>query len=312
MLLTSLILDHLAFLAATGYSSGTIAIRRLHLVRFAEWHSLGSLVAITPALLREYQLVLAGRRDRRGRLLGLASHAQALTALRLLFRWAIRTGAMVENPALDLSSPRLPRQLPQAVLSGLEAERVLRQPDVTTPLGVRDRAILEVLYSAALRRMELINLDVRDVDFGRQVILVRQGKGKRDRTVPIGARALMWVERYLREVRGTPRSSERDPLFLSSWGNPKSRTRLTEGLRRYIVAAGVKKPGSCHIWRHTAATLMHDAGADVRDLQEFLGHAQLSTTEIYTRVSLRRLRKVHARTHPTGNRREARRKRREG
>jgi len=129
---------------------------------------------------------------------------------------------------------------------------------------------------------------------------VREGKGKKDRLVPIGERAIAWTHRYLDAVRPRLVQGGRDPgaLFVSARGTRIRPNRLTERLHRYVVVAGVGKPGSCHIFRHTMATLMHDAGADIRDLQEMLGHAQLSTTEIYTHVSIQRLKAVHTETHP--------------
>lgn len=217
----------------------------------------------------------------------------------MLLAWATRTKRLLVNPAAEMALPRLPARLPRAVLSVSEAERVLAQPDLTSARGLRDRAILEVLYSTGLRRMELVGLDLIDLDAERGVVLVREGKGKKDRLVPIGARAIGWVHRYLDTVR--PRLVRaRDPgaLFLNARGTRIRPSRLTERLHRYVVAAGVGKPGSVHIFRHTMATLMHDAGADIRDLQEILGHAQLSTTEIYTHVSIERLKAVHVKTHP--------------
>lgn len=182
-------------------------------------------------------------------------------------------------------------------------ERVLGQPDLTSPLGLRDRAILEVLYSTGIRRMELVGLDVRDLDAERGALLIREGKGRKDRLVPIGERAIRWTHVYLDRVRRLlfcraldPPS--RDALFLSRRGHRIRATKLTARLHQYLVRAGIEKPGSVHIFRHTMATLMHDAGADIRDLQEILGHAQLSTTEIYTHVSIERLKAVHTRTHP--------------
>ena len=167
-------------------------------------------------------------------------------------------------------------------------------------LGLGEAAeALEVLYSTGLRRMELVGLDLPDLDAERGVVLVREGKGKKDRLVPIGERAIRWTERYLDHVRqrlAHGRSGR--ALFLSARGTRIRPTRLTERLHRYLVASGIEKPGSCHVWRHTAATLMHDGGADIRDVQEMLGHAQLSTTQIYTRVSIERLKAVHAKTHP--------------
>lgn len=308
--LARVIAAHLAALEASGYAASTVANRRLHLGQFAGWcdaRGLTSLAELTPGILERYRQWLAGLRqsgDRAGgqslgQPLGWTTQASKLTAVRMLLTWASRTKQILVNPAADMELPRLPKRLPRAVLSVSEAERVLAQPDLTTALGLRDRAILEVLYSTGLRRMELIGLDLPDLDAERAVVLVREGKGKKDRLVPIGARAIAWVHRYLDSVR--PRLVRaRDPgaLFLSARGTRIRPTRLTERLHRYVVVAGVGKPGSVHIFRHTMATLMHDAGADIRDLQEILGHAQLSTTEIYTHVSIERLKAVHAQTHP--------------
>ncbi len=207
------------------------------------------------------------------------------------------------NPAAELELPRLPKRLPRAVLSVSEMERVLMQPDITSPLGLRDRAILEVLYSTGIRRMELVGLDVSDLDAERGTLLVREGKGAKDRLVPIGERAIRWTEQYLDKARPLlARRALTDHagrvLFLSARGTRIRATKLTERLHQYVVNAGIEKPGSVHIFRHTMATLMHDAGADIRDLQEMLGHAQLSTTEIYTHVSIERLKQVHTETHP--------------
>jgi len=304
--LARVITAHLAALEASGYAASTVANRRLHLGQFRDWcdaRGLTALGELTPGILERYRQWLAGLRQPAGRSvgqpLGWTTQASKLTAVRMLLAWAARTKHLVVNPAADMALPRLPKRLPRAVLSVTEAERVLAQPDLTTALGLRDRAILEVLYSTGLRRMELIGLDLPDLDAERAVVLVREGKGKKDRLVPIGARAIAWVYRYLDAVR--PRLVRaRDPgaLFLSTRGTRIRPTRLTERLHRYVVVAGVGKPGSVHIFRHTMATLMHDAGADIRDLQEILGHAQLSTTEIYTHVSIERLKAVHARTHP--------------
>lgn len=302
---------HLAARAATGDAPATVARCRPHLARFAEWceaRGLTTLEALTPAILERYREWLGNRRQSDGRPLAWSTRAHELTAVRMLCAWAARTKRLLVNPAAELELPRQPKRLPRAVLSVSEAERVLAQPDVTTLLGLRDRAILEVLYSTGLRRMEVIGLDLPDLDPERGVVFVREGKGKKDRLVPIGERAIRWTLRYLdhvrprlvrqRAIRSPGERSRGDPLFLSRRGTRIRPTRLTERLHRYVEASGVGKPGSVHIFRHTMATLMHDAGCDIRDLQAMLGHAQLSTTEIYTHVSIERLKAVHAKTHP--------------
>ena len=149
------------------------------------------------------------------------------------------------------------------------------------------------------RRTELCRLRIADIDAERGTVVVREGKGRKDRVVPIGARALDWVDRYLTEVRpnlvGVPGHAT---LFVGHTGVPLPPARLTQLMRRYLARADLGKSGACHIFRHTMATLMLEGGADVRLIQEILGHAELSTTEIYTRVDITHLKAVHARTHP--------------
>jgi integrase/recombinase XerD len=200
-------------------------------------------------------------------------------------------------PHLDL--PREERRLPRVVLTAREADQVLSQPNVHDLLGLRDRAILEMLYSTGLRRTELTNLMIHDLDQSRQTVFVRLGKGKKDRIVPIGERALAWAAKYLYEAR--PRivvEPDCGRLFLSREGGPVAPATLTELVGEYVLAAGVGKSGACHLFRHTMATLMLEGGADVRFIQEMLGHANLQTTQIYTRVSIQKLKAIHDATHP--------------
>jgi integrase/recombinase XerD len=308
--LASLITAYVTSAEAQGYASSTLDGRRRHLAQFADWCDARGLLSpdeITPGVLERYRQWLYQRRQSDGAALTWATQANKLTAVRMLLAWATRAKRITVNPAAELVMPKLPKRLPRAVLSVSEMERVLAAPDLATALGLRDRAILEVLYSTGIRRMELVGLDCTDVDPERGTLFVREGKGKKDRLVPIGERAIRWTERYVDEVR--PKLIERSALravrnrstialFLSARGTRLRATKLTDRLHQYLSKAGIEKPGSVHIFRHTMATLMHDAGADIRDLQEMLGHAQLSTTEIYTHVSIERLKAVHARTHP--------------
>jgi integrase/recombinase XerD len=179
---------------------------------------------------------------------------------------------------------------------------LLAQPDVARPLGLRDRAILEVFYSSALRRQELIDLTVRDVDFERATVFIRHGKGSKDRYVPIGERALFWLRLYLDLAR--PRftaDQTTEQLFVSSVGTPICPDWLSRKVRRYLHNAGIDKKGSCHLLRHTVATLLLEGGADIRYVAEMLGHARLETTQRYTHVSIDRLRTIHTTTHPAAN-----------
>jgi len=205
----------------------------------------------------------------------------------------------LHNPASELELPRLPHRLPRSVLTVQEVEQVLQQPDIHDPIGLRDRAILEMLYSTGMRRMEVIHLTLYDLDTERGTILIRQGKGKKDRYVPIGERAAAWVQKYIREAR--PKLAvdpDRGTLFLTHTGEEIGRDMLTMTVRSCVLKAKTGKTGACHLFRHTMATLMHENGADIRFIQEILGHVKLETTQIYTHVSIRALQQVHAATHP--------------
>jgi integrase/recombinase XerD len=185
------------------------------------------------------------------------------------------------------------------VLTVAEVERVLAQPDLDDPLGVRDRSILETFYSTGLRRAELRRLEVFDVDAERGLVMVRQGKGKKDRLVPIGQRALGWIERYRLEVRPSLVVRHDDAtLYIGAYGEAMGLDHLTRLAHRYVEAAQLGKQGSCHLFRHTMATLMLENGADVRFIQEMLGHSNLSTTQVYTHVAVGALKQVHTATHP--------------
>jgi len=195
--------------------------------------------------------------------------------------------------------PRIGRRLPRTILTAPEAEAVLAAVNVATPAGVRDRAMLETLYSTGVRRQELIDLKLYDLDAERGVILVREGKGKHDRMIPIGERALLWIEKYIADVRPDYASGADDgTLFLNVNGEPFKPNRLAEIARAAIVKANINKKGACHLFRHTMATLMLENGADIRFIQAMLGHAELTTTEIYTQVSIKALKAIHSATHP--------------
>jgi integrase/recombinase XerD len=181
----------------------------------------------------------------------------------------------------------------------LEIEQVLRQADPSTPAGLRDRAVLELLYATGMRRMEVVGIGVFDLDLEQGLVRVRHGKGNRQRVIPVGERACRWVERYLAEVRPSLVVEPDDgTLFLSDGGQAFHLQYFSGKVRRYVQASGVHKPGGCHLIRHTVATLMLDGGADIRFVQHMLGHAEISTTQIYTQVAVKSLQEVYRRSHP--------------
>ena len=187
------------------------------------------------------------------------TQAQRLVPVAQFFLWLRRSGRITTNPAENLTMPRPDRRLPEATLSAAEMASLLRTPDVSQPLGLRDRAVLEVFYSCGLRRAELIDLTVRDVDYDRGTVFVRCGKGAKDRYVPIGERALFWLRLYEDLVRPAFVTEEfPERLFLSSVGTPLCPDWLSRKIRRFLAVAGIPKRGSCHLIRHTVATLSID------------------------------------------------------
>jgi integrase/recombinase XerD len=284
-------------------SPRTIESWEFRLRRFGAWcteRGIESLDDVTPELLAAYRRWLFHYRTARtGAPLRFATQAAYLIPLCRWCAWLAEQEWLPENPAADLQLPKEEKRLPAAVLTAAEVERVLNETDVTRPVGLRDRALLETLYSTGVRVGELVALAVYDLEPDRRIITVRQGKGRKDRVVPIGRRALSWLTKYLVDVRPQlVEKSNEATLFVTSSGRPFGRTHVSAVVRRYILKAGIAKPGSCHLMRHTAATLMLEAGADLRALQLFLGHSKLNTTQIYTHVSIQRLSEVHERTHP--------------
>lgn len=254
---------------------------------------------VTRPILERYQRHLFYARKRNGKPLAAHTQYSALVTVRQFFRWLSRQGVLLANPASELQLPKLPQRLPQAVLSSEEAESVLAQPDVSTVPGLRDRAMLELLYSTGLRRMELAGLRLFDIDSGRSTVWVRQGKGRKDRVVPLGERALAWVLKYVDEARPKLAAAHDEGfLFVGDAGEALHVDYFSQLVREYLEAAGIEKPGACHLFRHTMATVMLEGGADVRFVQEMLGHASLETTQLYTRVTVEKLKAVHAATHP--------------
>jgi integrase/recombinase XerD len=271
--------------------------------RFHTWcvdRGIESVAEVTPAVLAAYRRYLFHYRNpKTGRALKYSTQTSYLISVRRWFRWLAKEKLLPEDMARDLELPKEEQRLPAQVLTVDQVESLLNATDVTTPLGVRDRALLETFYSTAVRCSELIALQVYDLEADRGVVRVLQGKGRKDRFVPIGKRALQWLERYLMDVRPAlvMRTNE-TTLFVSCQGKRFCRTNVSALVRRYIERSGITVRGSCHLLRHTAATLMLDNGADLRSLQLYLGHEHLNTTQIYTHVSIDRLKEVHARAHP--------------
>jgi len=225
--------------------------------------------------------------------------ARLLSALRRFFGYLLRERAIHEDPTALIEAPRLPRALPKT-MSEAEVEKLLAAPDVKSTLGLRDRAMLEVLYATGLRVSELVQLRLGELSTTQGVVRV-VGKGSKERLVPLGEEALHWLARYLGEARpDLIARRETDVLFPTRRGAAMTRQAFWHALKRYARLAGLRRAPSPHTLRHAFATHLLNHGADLRAVQMLLGHADLSTTQIYTHVARVRLRELHARHHPRG------------
>ena len=235
-----------------AYSDRTIITTRVCLNLFIEWafhRGVGRPHELTRQVVEHYQRALFELRRPDGRPLTLSSQRVRLQKLRGFCKWMAKTETLPFNPASEIELPRIERRLPRAVLNEKEVEQVLAMPDLDTPTGVRDRAMMEVLYSTGIRRAELTSLRLCDIDGERGTLMVRLGKGKKDRVVPIGERALAWLDRYLEDVRPDLVVPPDDAVvFLTAAGKPLDPTRLTQLMRRYVQRAELGKSGACHIF----------------------------------------------------------------
>jgi integrase/recombinase XerD len=298
--------QYLEWIAVRNFSEDTVNTRRAYLGYFHDWcreRGLEAPVEITRPILERYQLWLYHYRKSNGQPLGFRTQHTRLQAIKGFFQWMTRQNLLLHNPASEIVLPRMEHRLPKYVLTVQEAEQIIQQPDVSQAEGLRDRAILETFYSTGMRRMELAHLKVYDLDTDRGTLMIRMGKGRKDRVIPIGERALAWIDKYLRESRPQLLTGGADDstVFLTHLGEPFDRKQLTALVRGYLIESKVGKMGGCHLFRHTVATLMLENGADIRVIQQMLGHVKLTTTELYTQVSINLLRQVYSATHPAAH-----------
>jgi integrase/recombinase XerD len=298
--------EHFEWMLITGYSADTVRARRQALRKFIRWadeRGLDDPREITKPMLERYQRWLFYYRKPEGRDAGqpltISMQYQYLAPLKTWFRWLSREHHILANPAADLDLPRQPKRLPRSVPSVQEVEAILAEAEPDSAQGLRDRALLEVLYATGLRRMELPGVAIYDVDLQRGLLWVRHGKGGRERVVPLGERAVAWLDKYMIEARPQLLAADTAALFLTDYGQPIRPEQVADKVKRYMRFAGVDKTGSTHLLRHACATHMLEGGADIRFIQEMLGHASIETTEIYTHVSIDKLIAVHGATHPS-------------
>jgi len=278
-----------------GLAANTLAAYRRDLTLFARWQDRATGRALAEASetdLRQYALARhAGS--------AASSTNRRLSVFKRFFRWALRERLLDADPTLKLDSASQPLRVPKT-LSEAQVESLLAAPDTATPLGLRDRAMLELLYASGLRVSELVTLKTVHVSFVECALRVT-GKGSKERLVPFGEEALAWIERYLADARATilgRRTSS--ALFVTGRGGPMTRQMFWKLLKAHALRAGITAPLSPHTLRHAFATHLLNHGADLRAVQMLLGHADISTTTIYTHVARERLKQLHALHHPRG------------
>lgn len=293
-------------LRVRNYSPRTIDNHASYLRLFVEWSEANGISAprdVTIFVLEDYQSYLHELVKPDGtKLTPNAQHAR-LVPLRAYFSFMTRRRIIDANPAADLELPKLGRPLPKGVMNEDEVSKVFEQVDLSKKTGLRDLAIMHVAYATGLRRAELCSLGLHAIDRQRGVVTVRKGKGNKDRIVPILEEAIAVVDEYLESSRPDAEPGHEDVLFLTVQGRRITENRMTQLVRDYIRAADIGDRGSCHAFRHSIATAMLDNGADIRHVQAQLGHADISTTQIYTQVSVAKLKEVHTATHPIARRR---------
>ncbi|SPE21326.1 Tyrosine recombinase XerC 2 [Burkholderiales bacterium] len=283
--------EFLDSMAARHFSAHTVKNRRIELGYFIDWceeRSIGRPDEVTRALLERYRQHIFHYRTRTaGAPLSFQTQSKRLISVRVFFQWMTRAHHLLYNPASELELPRAEQRLPRHILTVAEVAQVLNACQLAdaSGLGVRDRAMLETLYSTGMRRSELVALRADDIDLERGTVLIRQGKGRKDRAVPIGERACRWIQKYICEFRPAYVDAE-DPgiLFLARHGEAMQAKQLSVIVRKAIEAATPERfknthpNAACHLLRHACATHMLENGADIRFIQALLGHSSLSTS----------------------------------
>ena len=277
-----------------GLSRNTLDSYRLDLTQFAEWLGRQQRKALLHASHADLLAYLAHRVARKAKA---TTTSRLLSSLKRFYQHALRQGTIAADPSINIDTPKLPRGLPKT-LTEQDVEKLLAAPDVATPLGLRDRAMFETLYASGLRVSELVTLKVAQVSQDMGVVRII-GKGNKERLVPLGEEALQWIRRYMKESRPLILGQRlADAMFVTQRGAAMTRQSFWHLIKRYTSLAGLGMPLSPHTLRHAFATHLLNHGADLRVVQLLLGHADISTTQIYTHVNQSHLQQAHKKYHP--------------
>ena len=276
------------------------------LLRFLDETNQPDLAACTTEALRAFQRWHFYQPTHRGTARGIAYQNRVLSTVKSLFRFLHEETLIARDPAAALEHAREPQTLPRNILTPQEARRIIEAPDIGTPLGYRDRAILETLYATGIRKNELMNLTVADVNLDEELLRINGGKGAKDRVVPLTQAAARFLESYIKAIRPKLLGKGTSPrLFLSLRGLPIARNTLGELVTKHARRARIKKHVTCHLWRHSCATHLLQRKANLRHVQEMLGHRSLATTERYLHLTITELKEAHRKHHPRESARQS-------
>jgi len=292
--------DWAAWIELQGMSPGSPADHRVKLGSFLKFIGDADPCEVSREQIAAYQSHLFEKvSDLTGKKLACNTQINNLSALKNFYRFLHQTGRIAINPTDVVVLPRHPKLLPPVLLKSREMKRLLDAPDLGNPLGFRDRTIMEVLYATGMRLGELVALQVDDLDFEQGLIRIQCGKGQKPRIVPMGEAAASWLTRYVEEVRPVlADGSKTKTLFFNRFKKPLQKCGWHKKLLSYLQDAGIKKKFTSHGFRHAVATAMLERGADMRHIQELLGHDNLTTTERYLHVVKAELKRIHGKTHP--------------
>lgn len=275
------------------------------LFKFLAVRNVERLADVTPALLDDFSLWLREVPNARNpeKKLAMPQVAHRLGAAKFFFAWLAKTMHLLADPAEALEPPKLPSTLPSGILTQAEMRRFLDAPDLRSSVGYRDKALLELLYATGARTMELLRLKVSDLDFAQRTVIIRDGKGGKDRVIPVPALAMGYAREYVEKVRPrfarTMKGGDDGTLFLNYTGYPVTKNRIAADIfKRALKAAGIDKRVTPLTIRHTLGSHLLENGMDIRSIQEMLGHRRMQTTTIYTKVTLTGLRRHYNKHHP--------------
>jgi integrase/recombinase XerD len=288
---------------ASGQSLKTARIKRCNLNLFDQWRiaeGIKSPAEVTKKVLESYKRYLnIYINPRTNEQLAPGTRKNRLTAVKTMFKRMMYLEVIDKNPLEVFELLKLPKRLPTAFLTFEQIEQVLAQTMMHGLKGLRDRAILETYYAAGIRRMELANLNIGDVNFGTRKLRVNNGKGAKDRIVPIAKRACDWIQQYLKSSRPSLMTfHSAQALFIDNSGLRYRETQLSDLAKKYLIMAGFDVNAACNVFRHSAATHMLEGGADIRQIQVYLGHADISTTMVYTHITNPELERAYENSHP--------------